>query len=541
MTTGTYVNNSQSLAFTNDTLQLFSAGSPSPAATNQKILLGTDTGGGNLSSYSTTPSFYINNNLFSGATRGALFTAISSSQRIVVQQNTSTTGWADFYIAAFPGLEYSGSFQEMIFYNGDLSSNRDPIHYGINNYYNIYPQTSSFTTSSFTIYATTSSISASINNDLQSGIASSGPLGFITVSRTGSNALTLSKNGVTSSFSVPASGALSTNLYLGAINNNGIALGSSPYNISFASVGVGLTGNEVRTLNNLTTKLQLDLRRVSVLDQYPNARSAYSVRKLSKNYTGSAIQVIRTSDNAITDIGFNGFDLDTTSLINFVGTGTTNHGYVRTWYDQSGFNNHVTQSTHTAGANVAIVLSGSLVTQGTKPALYMNGQNMIGTVFTASEMSTYMVGNLTNLTGYNGYFYNRTTTGYSFTILNDANGQPWRSTLVRYSASVDSSWPESFHGSSYRFPSSPTGRVIESWNFSGSRAASEYALNGSNVTIGGAASGFAGTSNIYRVGPTSYTSNASGLVYFQEFIIYDRKQTSAIAIQDNLDQYFEVY
>ena len=166
---------------------------------------------------------------------------------------------------------------------------------------------------------------------------------------------------------------------------------------------------------------------------------------------------------------------------------------------------------------------------------------MIGTVFTASEMSTYMVGNLTNLTGYNGYFYNRTTTGYSFTILNDANGQPWRSTLVRYSASVDSSWPESLHGSSYRFPSSPTGRVIESWNFSGSRAASEYALNGSNITIGAPVSGYAGTSNIYRVGPTSYTSNAGGLVYLQEFIIYDRKQTSAIAIQDNLDQYFEVY
>jgi hypothetical protein len=158
----------------------------------------------------------------------------------------------------------NGFYQEVIHYNSNQTTNREAVEYGINNYYNIYPQTSSFSTSSFAIYATTSSISASINNELQSGIASSGPLGFITVSRTGSNALTLARNGVTSSFAVPASGALSTNLYLGAINNNGLALGSSPYNISFASVGVGLTNNEVNTYSGLVTGLQTNLK------GYPN-------------------------------------------------------------------------------------------------------------------------------------------------------------------------------------------------------------------------------------------------------------------------------
>jgi hypothetical protein len=152
----------------------------------------------------------------------------------------------------------SGSIKEIIVYNSADSSSRQSIEYGINNYYNLFPQTSSFSTSSFAIYATTSSISASINNDLQSGIASTGPLGFITVSRTGSNSLTLSKNGVTSSFSVPASGALSTNLYLGAINNNGLALGSSPYNISFASVGTGLTGADTTNLNRLVNNLKIN-------------------------------------------------------------------------------------------------------------------------------------------------------------------------------------------------------------------------------------------------------------------------------------------
>jgi hypothetical protein len=151
--------------------------------------------------------------------------------------------------------------QEFIVYQTAQSSNRGPIEYNINNYYNIYPQTSSFATSSFTIQATPTTISGAINNKLTSGIPSSGPLGLITVSRTGSNSLTIARNGVTSSFAVPASGALSTGIYLGAINNNGLALGNSPLNLSFASVGTGLTGAELVTYKNLVNTLQTNLGR----------------------------------------------------------------------------------------------------------------------------------------------------------------------------------------------------------------------------------------------------------------------------------------
>jgi hypothetical protein len=150
--------------------------------------------------------------------------------------------------------------QELIFYSSDQSSNREAISYGINNYYNIYPQTSSFATSSFTIQATPTAISGAINNRLTSGIPSSGPLGLITVSRTGSNSLTIARNGVTSSFAVPASGALSTGIYLGAINNNGLALGNSPLNLSFASVGTGLTGTETQILNRQVQLLEYNLQ-----------------------------------------------------------------------------------------------------------------------------------------------------------------------------------------------------------------------------------------------------------------------------------------
>jgi hypothetical protein len=57
-----------------------------------------------------------------------------------------------------------------------------------------------------------------------------------------------------------------------------------------------------------------------LLDTYSGAAAAYSLRKLNGSYTGSAIRVRRSSDNAETNIGFdsNG-NLDTSSMLSFVG------------------------------------------------------------------------------------------------------------------------------------------------------------------------------------------------------------------------------
>jgi hypothetical protein len=56
-----------------------------------------------------------------------------------------------------------------------------------------------------------------------------------------------------------------------------------------------------------------------LLDDYPNSAVAYSLRQLRTAYTGAAIRVRRSSDNAEQDIGFVGGDLDTQSLLDFVG------------------------------------------------------------------------------------------------------------------------------------------------------------------------------------------------------------------------------
>ena len=111
--------------------------------------------------------------------------------------------------------------------------------------------------------------------------------------------------------------------------------------------------------------------KAGILDIVPNATVAYSLRKLSANYTGSLIQVRRDSDNTVKDIGFYANEnLDTTILLAFVGAGS---GYVSKWYDQSGNGNHATQSD--TAKQPMIVNAGTLVTQNGRPSVYFNSAN----------------------------------------------------------------------------------------------------------------------------------------------------------------------
>jgi len=107
-----------------------------------------------------------------------------------------------------------------------------------------------------------------------------------------------------------------------------------------------------------------------LLDLYPNAAVAYSLRKLRNAYSGSAIRVRRSSDNTEQDIGFVGGDLDTASLLTFCGAG---NGFVTTWYDQSGNANNATQTT--AGSQPRIVNGGVVDAVNSKPCVVFDGSN----------------------------------------------------------------------------------------------------------------------------------------------------------------------
>lgn len=91
-----------------------------------------------------------------------------------------------------------------------------------------------------------------------------------------------------------------------------------------------------------------------VLDEYPGASAAYSFRKLRAAYTGNAVRVRRSNDGVEQDIGFVDNQLDTSSLLSFIGS---NDGFIRTWYDQSGNSRDAVQ---TSGARQPRIVENGL-------------------------------------------------------------------------------------------------------------------------------------------------------------------------------------
>jgi len=122
-----------------------------------------------------------------------------------------------------------------------------------------------------------------------------------------------------------------------------------------------------------------------LLDTYSGASVAFSLRKLRTAYTGNCIRVRRASDNAEQNIGFVGNDLDTASLLTFC-AGT--NGFVTTWYDQSSNVRNVSQLT--AANQPEIVLSGSLILEGGKPAINCLGDMLINSNLAYTTNTVYL-------------------------------------------------------------------------------------------------------------------------------------------------------
>lgn len=132
---------------------------------------------------------------------------------------------------------------------------------------------------------------------------------------------------------------------------------------------------------------------IGLLDLFPNAAAAYSLRKLRTAYSGNAIRVRKevSAVSSETDIGFLGDgSLDTTTLLTFASDADSGDVFVVTWYDQS-LSNNATQGT---GANQPkIVDSGSLVEKGGKPSIDFDGSSSLLTfpTITFGDLSMFTV------------------------------------------------------------------------------------------------------------------------------------------------------
>ena len=171
------------------------------------------------------------------------------------------------------------------------------------------------------------------------------------------------------------------------------------------------------------------------LDLVPGAIAAYSFRKLRSAYAGKAVQVRRSSDNALQDIGFSGNKFDAAGFAAFIGGGS---GFVVTWYDQVGSAN-ATQATE---ANQPTLVTG-ITPNGTPAAFSAGGNSLLAGTISATVVAFTLAtvcnrtGNFTNYTvpfcvqggpsGNNNpgfFYYNTANGGISFTDLNTGTPIP---------------------------------------------------------------------------------------------------------------------
>ncbi len=150
-------------------------------------------------------------------------------------------------------------------------------------------------------------------------------------------------------------------------NEKSAAISGSSQNVDFTTTCVKVT---VSNCNGIMTGGENPLGAIS-----QSSPASFSLRKLRSDYSGNAIRIRRSCDNAETDIGFttNG-DLDTAAIKTFVSSACTNgDAYVTKWYDQSGNSRDAGQSN--TGRQPRILKAGVVERQNGRPAIRFMGMN----------------------------------------------------------------------------------------------------------------------------------------------------------------------
>lgn len=215
--------------------------------------------------------------------------------------------------------------------------------------------------------------------------------------------------------------AYDLNIHPNAYNN---------FETSFQSIGNGLTDAEVSCYYSAVQKFQTMLNRQigaavmpagqveQLLETYSGSAIAYSTRKIRSGYSGPAIRVRRSSDNAEQDIQFTAAgDLDTAALLAFTGT---SNGFVTKWYDQSGNRRDIVQAT--ANKQPQISINGIVLTEKGRPTVTSTGNSYLGTAslamtrgdltsFAMFRMGTYRANMFLGILGGAHVAPSRNTTG----------------------------------------------------------------------------------------------------------------------------------
>lgn len=359
-------------------------------------------------------------------------------------------------------------------------------------------------------------------------VANSNSTGFYVSTRNSSTSLKLFKNNTQlgSTYTGANGSRLDVTMPIGSYKVGTTPNYYSNRQYAFASIGDGLTDTEAANFYTAVQAFQTALGRQvgtpipltgTLLNDYPDAAAAYSLRKLRTAYTGSAIRVRRSSDNTEQDFGFVNNVLDTASLLTFCGAG---NGFVTTWYDQSGNGVNATQST--AVNQPQIVSSGVLISVNSNNAIRFNSKFLTfsTTGSLPSNISVFAVRNLTTYpTSYNTLFNYKT-----YGLTHNLNGGTAYGVAHIFSNSTSQA--------SLDYPTT-TGQALD------------FIFNQANLER----NNFVATlpnGNVYAAGSNSIGSWSGTSQLFngeiQELVIYESNQnTNKAGIKSNINTFYTIY
>jgi hypothetical protein len=285
-------------------------------------------------------------------------------------------------------------------------------------------------------------------------------------------------------------------------------------------------------MSPLTESTRLTLAKQSVapglLDAYGGAAAAYSLRRLSANYTGPVVRVRRSSDN--TEQDFTATQVTDGTLTTFCGAG---NGFVRTWYDQSGNAQNLGQST--TANQPQIVAAGSLIVKGTRPSLDFDGSNdrLINSVISLSQPVTHVVVGSRDVDLGTGDVF--------FDSFNNVQHVFYNKGTIE---TPNQEWTISASGTPLSTAYATTTNLFLASTVLSS-ALSNLRINGAQRTAAGTsgANGLSGLSvGDLRGDPNPIISNYPLDGKISEYIIYASNQSNSIAaIESNINAHYAIY
>ena len=258
-----------------------------------------------------------------------------------------------------------------------------------------------------------------------------------------------------------------------------------------------------------------------LLDEYPSAAAAYSVRLLKSDYAGALVEIRRDSDNEVkafypdsnNELSLNSEDGSGTSMSSWI---TTDDGFVRTWYDQSG--NVVNAIQTSASLQPPIITAGALINDGGKPSIDFRAADYYLTLSTTTTVSwAFAVQNATAIDNIVNYIFGGSGEG-CFTGGTTGSVTGWGMTGGTGQREADNE---------------NLGQIIRAWN-------------GDKLFANGVEEGYsqvqsAGDFDLIMLGNRSDALSFSFTGYLQDAILYNSNQDSnVVGIYTNQNDYYGV-